>query len=92
MKKNMIIAVLSLISAASLSWNYLQPVRAKAPPVVSYTDTDHIGEFIVQEINEGRSFGCFEMVPPSTSPPNAPEEPPTFYELKVTHERGFTCL
>lgn len=92
MKKNIVIAVLALISAASLSWNYLQPVRANADPVVSYTDTDHIQEFLIQEINEGRSFGCFEVVPPSTSPPNAPPDPPIFYDLKITHERGFTCL
>lgn len=90
MKKNIIIAVLALISAASLSWNYLQTVRATTDPIVSYTDTDHIQEFILQEINEGRDFGCYQVVPPSSIPPYPPENP--VYDLKVTYERGFTCL
>jgi hypothetical protein len=89
MKKNIIIAVLALISVASLSWNYMQPVRAKSDPVISYTDTDNIGAFIIQEINEGRSTGCYEIVPPSTIPPNAPENP--VYDLKITYEREGTC-
>jgi hypothetical protein len=92
MKKNIIIAVLALISAASLSWNYLQPVRAMPDPVVSYTDTDNIGAFIVQEANDGRGFGCYEILPPSEIPPNAPPDPPVFYDLKVTYDRGTTCL
>jgi hypothetical protein len=91
MKKNIIIALLALISAASLSWNYLQPVRAMPSPVVSYTDTDNIGAFIVQEANEGRAFGCYETVPPSTIPPNAPPDPPVFYDLKVTYDREAAC-
>jgi hypothetical protein len=86
MKKNIIIAVFALISAASMSWNYLQPVRATADPLVSYTDTDNIGAFVLQERDEGRDFGCYQILPPTTSPPTPPEHP--VYDVKVTYDRG----
>lgn len=66
MKKNILIAILSIACICSISWNYTQAAMAKVmpDPLVIVTDPEHVGAEIVNQSRFDRLAGTFEVILP----------------------------
>jgi hypothetical protein len=73
MKKNILIAILSIACICSLSWNYTQAAMAKVmpDPLVIVTDPENVGAVLVNQSRYDRFTGTFEVIPPDPISINA---------------------
>jgi len=70
MKKNILIAILSIACICSLSWNYTQAAKAMPEPLVIETDQYTVGAEIIDQFRDGNTAGTFEVIPPDPNGPN----------------------
>jgi hypothetical protein len=70
MKKNILIAILSIACIGSLSWNYTRAARAMPAPLVIETDQYTVGAEIIDQFRDGNTAGTFEVIPPDPGGPN----------------------
>lgn len=65
MKKNILIAILSIACICSLSWNYTRAAKAMPPePFTIETDDVNVGAAIINQTRFGYFTGTFEVIPP----------------------------
>jgi hypothetical protein len=65
MKKNILIAILSLALIGAVSWNYTQAAKAKTMPGPFTVETDdvNVGAAIMNQTRFGYLTGTFEVIP-----------------------------
>jgi hypothetical protein len=63
MKKNILIAILSIACICSLSWNYTQAAKAMPAPIIIETDDINVGADMINQTRFGNMAGTFEVIP-----------------------------
>lgn len=73
MKKNILIAILSIACICSLSWNYTHATKAKAmpDPLIIETDDINVGADMINQTRFGNMAGTFEVIPNDPTQVNA---------------------
>ena len=71
MKKNILIAILSIACICSVSWNYTRAAKAMPAPLVIETDDINVGAEMINQTRFGNMAGTFEVIPNDPTQINA---------------------